>query len=205
MWSSRTRTSVTTDAEIDVDANQTNGAVMTDRLNDLYDGARAEPMARQPASAAISPRANSPHSATAASAGSRRTRSIFQKAIQGSSRLRRPVRRAGRRRTRSIDRRLLGAGAARTSTAPATCSTGSTTSPTDSTASSASRSTPDLAHDEPGTEAAARDLHERIDRRNLMVKIPGHRRGLAADRADDRRGTQHQRHVDLQPRPLRAR
>ena len=38
---------------------------------------------------------------------------------------------------------------------------------------------PDLAHDGPGTEKAARDLHERIARRNLMVKIPGTEEGLA--------------------------
>ena len=38
---------------------------------------------------------------------------------------------------------------------------------------------PDLAHDGPGTEAAARHLHERINRRNLMVKIPGTEAGLA--------------------------
>jgi transaldolase len=38
---------------------------------------------------------------------------------------------------------------------------------------------PDLAHDGPATEAAARGLHERIDRRNLMVKIPGTAEGLA--------------------------
>ena len=38
---------------------------------------------------------------------------------------------------------------------------------------------PDLAHDGPGTEAAARHLHELIDRRNLMVKIPGTAEGLA--------------------------
>jgi transaldolase len=38
---------------------------------------------------------------------------------------------------------------------------------------------PDLAHDGPGTERAARDLHERINRRNLMVKIPGTEAGLA--------------------------
>ena len=37
---------------------------------------------------------------------------------------------------------------------------------------------PSLAHDGPGTEAAARDLHERINRRNLMVKIPGTAEGL---------------------------
>ena len=38
---------------------------------------------------------------------------------------------------------------------------------------------PALAHDGPGTEAAARALHERINRRNLMVKIPGTAEGLA--------------------------
>ncbi len=38
---------------------------------------------------------------------------------------------------------------------------------------------PGLAHDGPRTEAAARGLHERIHRRNLMVKIPGTQEGLA--------------------------
>ncbi len=38
---------------------------------------------------------------------------------------------------------------------------------------------PGLAHDEAGTEAAARDLHERIARRNLMVKIPATAEGVA--------------------------
>ena len=37
---------------------------------------------------------------------------------------------------------------------------------------------PDLAHDAAGTEQAARSLHERIDRPNLMVKIPGTAEGL---------------------------
>ena len=37
---------------------------------------------------------------------------------------------------------------------------------------------PDLANDGPGTEAAARDLHERLRRRNLMVKIPATEAGL---------------------------
>jgi transaldolase len=37
---------------------------------------------------------------------------------------------------------------------------------------------PSLAHDTAGTEAAARSLHERIHRRNLMVKIPGTQEGL---------------------------
>ena len=39
---------------------------------------------------------------------------------------------------------------------------------------------PELAHDGPGTVKAARRLHERINRRNLMVKIPGTEEGLAA-------------------------
>jgi transaldolase len=38
---------------------------------------------------------------------------------------------------------------------------------------------PGLAHDGPATESAARALHERIARRNLMVKIPGTEAGLA--------------------------
>ena len=36
-----------------------------------------------------------------------------------------------------------------------------------------------------------------------MVKIPATAEGLGRDPADDRRGPQHQRHADLQPRPLR--
>jgi transaldolase len=38
---------------------------------------------------------------------------------------------------------------------------------------------PGLAHDAAGTEAAARELHERIARRNLMVKIPATAEGIA--------------------------
>ncbi len=41
---------------------------------------------------------------------------------------------------------------------------------------------PDLAHDERGTVDAARDLHQRIDRRNLMVKIPATAEGVPAIR-----------------------
>ncbi|NNE12723.1 MAG: transaldolase [Ilumatobacter sp.] len=37
---------------------------------------------------------------------------------------------------------------------------------------------PGLAHDTPGTEEAARGLHERLRRRNLMVKIPATAEGL---------------------------
>jgi transaldolase len=41
---------------------------------------------------------------------------------------------------------------------------------------------PGLAHDTAGTEVAARDLHTRIDRPNLMVKIPGTEEGIPAIR-----------------------
>ncbi|MFP5489189.1 MAG: transaldolase family protein, partial [Acidimicrobiia bacterium] len=39
---------------------------------------------------------------------------------------------------------------------------------------------PGLAHDAVGTERAARDLHERLRRRNVMVKIPATSAGLPA-------------------------
>lgn len=41
---------------------------------------------------------------------------------------------------------------------------------------------PSLAHDGAGTETAARDLHERLRRRNLMVKIPATVEGVPAIR-----------------------
>lgn len=41
---------------------------------------------------------------------------------------------------------------------------------------------PGLAHDEAGTEAAARELHARIDRPNLLVKIPATVEGVPAIR-----------------------
>jgi len=42
---------------------------------------------------------------------------------------------------------------------------------------------PGLAHDSAGTEAAARELHQRINRRNLMVKIPATLEGIPAIQA----------------------
>jgi transaldolase len=41
---------------------------------------------------------------------------------------------------------------------------------------------PSLAHDEAGTIEAARDLHDRLQRRNLMVKIPATAEGVPAIR-----------------------
>ena len=100
-------------------------------------------------------------------------------------------------------RRLLGAGARTTSTARSTCFAPAVRRERRrATASSASRSPPAWPTTPTAPTAAARDLHERIDRPNLMVKIPAPPRACRADPADDRRGPQHQRHVDLQPRPL---
>ncbi|MCU1396257.1 MAG: tal [Ilumatobacteraceae bacterium] len=42
---------------------------------------------------------------------------------------------------------------------------------------------PSLAHDSAGTESAARELHQRVARKNLMVKIPGTAEGLPAIKA----------------------
>ena len=48
------------------------------------------------------------------------------------------------------------------------------------TASSRSRSSPTLAHDTDGTLAQARDYWKRVDRPNLMIKIPGTDEGVPA-------------------------
>ena len=71
------------------------------------------------------------------------------------------------------------------------------------TASCRSRWRPAWPTTPTGTIEAARRLHERIDRPNLIVKIPATAEGVPAIRPDDRRGPQHQRHPDLQPRALR--
>ncbi len=51
--------------------------------------------------------------------------------------------------------------------------------------------------------ASARSLHERIDRPNLLVKVPGDRGRGARHPPADQRGPQHQRHPHLRPGPLR--
>ena len=79
-------------------------------------------------------------------------------------------------------RPLLGDGARRTSTARSTCSPRCTTTASAATATSASRSTPAS----PTTARAPRPRRasctERIDRPNLMVKIPGTEEGMPAIR-----------------------
>ena len=62
---------------------------------------------------------------------------------------------------------------------------------------------PDLANDAVGTEAAARALHERIDRPNVMIKIPGTEAGLGPIAQMIAEGRDCQRHADLRARPLR--
>ena len=109
--------------------------------------------------------------------------------------------RSPRRTTRSST--TTGRWCSPTSTARSMCSPTCTTTATVPTASPASRSLPISPTTAPGTEAAARHLHEQIHRPNLMVKIPATAEGVQADRGDDRRRSQHQRHVDLQPRSLR--
>ena len=59
--------------------------------------------------------------------------------------------------------------------------------PAASTATSRSRSTPTLARDTDETLAQAREYWARVDRPNLMIKIPGTPEGVAGDRAGDLR------------------
>ena len=64
---------------------------------------------------------------------------------------------------------------------------------------------PDLAFDTERTMEQAREYWERVDRPNLMIKIPGTDEGVPGDRGDDLRGAQHQRHAAVLRRRLRAR
>ena len=126
---------------------------------------------------------------------------IFQKAIAGSADYDEQFR-EHRRRRRSGRRRLLGARHRRHRRRLRRVRPGVRRRATARDGFVSVEVAPGLAHDAAGTEAAARELHERIARRNLMVKIPATAAGRGADPADDQRGPQHQRHVDLQPRAL---
>ena len=63
---------------------------------------------------------------------------------------------------------------------------------------------PDLAFDTERTMEQAREYWDRVDRPNLMIKIPGTEEGTPGDRGDDLRGAQHQRHPALRRRGVRA-
>ena len=67
-----------------------------------------------------------------------------------------------------------------TSRAPATCSSRSTTTATARTAGSRSRSTRTSPTTPQGTIEEAKRLHELVDRKNLLVKIPATKEGLPA-------------------------
>ena len=64
---------------------------------------------------------------------------------------------------------------------------------------------PGLAHDERGTVDQAVDLHGRVDRPNLYIKIPGDGRGAVRDRGLHRARHPDQRHADLLGRAVSAR
>ena len=64
---------------------------------------------------------------------------------------------------------------------------------------------PAFAHETDATLAQARDFWARVDRPNLMIKIPGTEEGVPGDRAGDRRRHQRQRDAAVQRRVLQRR
>ncbi|MEZ5190697.1 MAG: transaldolase family protein [Schumannella sp.] len=59
---------------------------------------------------------------------------------------------------------------------------------------------PGLAHDTAGTIAQAEQLWAKVDRPNVMIKIPATKEGLPAITGRHGEGHQRQRDLDLQPR-----
>ena len=104
---------------------------------------------------------------------------IFEKAILGSTDYDEQIAElAGRGPRRPAD--LRGDRDHRRPARPATCCARSGTRPAAPTASCRSRSSPRFAHDTDATLAQARDFWERVDRPNLMIKIPGTEEGVPA-------------------------
>ena len=56
---------------------------------------------------------------------------------------------------------------------------------------------PELAHDTAGTKTLARSLFDRVDRPNVMIKIPGTLEGIRAIEDSIAAGHQRERHADL--------
>ena len=81
----------------------------------------------------------------------------------------------------------------------------STTRPTATTATSRSRSTPTSRSTRERTMEQAREYWGRVDRPNVMIKIPGTDEGLPAIEQMTYEGMQRQRHAAVQGRALRAR
>ena len=151
------------------------------RLQRLSRGARPEPVARQP-------EAQLPHVRPAGRLRDRGIRgltsnpTIFQKAIQGSADYDEQFRQLAADEHPDA-RRLLGDGVRRhprrLRRARLACTTPVRRR---STATRRSRSTPASPTTSTAPIDAARDLHQRLDRRNLMVKIPATAEGVPAIR-----------------------
>ena len=90
-----------------------------------------------------------------------------------------------------------------TSRRPATSCGPSATRRTATTATSRSRSTPTSPSTPSARSPRRASTGRRVDRPNLMIKIPGTRRGRPGDRGADLRGAQHQRHAAVRRRGLR--
>ena len=164
--------------------------------------ARAEPVARQPAPRLDHRAASWPRWVDRGIRGLTSNPSIFQKAISTGHRLRRAVRRPRRRRARRVDDAYWELviddieGALRLLRPVYDESDG-----VDGFVSV--EVAPDLARDT-GRHRGRGPRAARADRRaEPLREDPGTAEGVAADPADDRRGPQHQRHPDLQPRALR--
>ena len=104
---------------------------------------------------------------------------IFEKAILGSSDYDAELE-AMAKRGHVDAARSTARSSSRTSSWRPTCCARSTTRPPASTATSPSRSTPRLARDTEGTLEQARMYWERVDRPNVMIKIPGTTEGVPA-------------------------
>ena len=149
-------------------------------LHDLYRTAGTEPLARQPPPGLAARTGTWPELVSQGIRGVTSNPTIFAKAIEGQDDLRRAVRR------RSIDTKSVedaywdlvidDIGDALAVLRPVYDSSGGA----DGFVSV--EVAPALAHDTEGTIAAARDLHQRIDRPNLLVKIPATAEGVPAIR-----------------------
>ena len=63
---------------------------------------------------------------------------------------------------------------------------------------------PELAHDAAGSVEQAKVIRSRIDRPNVLIKVPGTAEGVRGVRGTDRRRCERQRHAAVRRRPLRG-
>ena len=164
---------------------------------------RAEPLVRQP----------HPHAAPRAAAcsswssddgirGVTSNPTIFDKAIAGGEGYDDAAARAAPRQ--GVDRgHVLGRSCRRHRCAAPTCCARSTTRSTGGDGFVSIEVSPLLAHDTEGTIEQAAALFERLDRPNVMIKIPATLEGIPAIEETIAAGHQRERHADLLPRPPR--